>query len=201
MQNADDPSAKNQVKFNSSITKANTDNTRVKGILVNYTSVVNNINITMYKAWVFKKSKLTLITANSSMMNFEKDFFNTTTTVLSKRYKGSWRKLTTMGGLNFTAGKYGTTPFLNASAVAGGFYAYKVNEKISGSLLIVGVYSPFTQFFDGKWWDSSTLIVPYSTWDYKLTKTFKLNVSLSGVYEMNKTMLNYQVLTGGKIMF
>ena len=201
MKSADDPAAKNQVKFNSSITKANTDNTRVKGILVNYTSVVNNTNITLYKAWVFKKSKLTMIAANSSMMNFEKDFFNTTTVVLSKRYKGTWRKLTTMAGLNFTAGNYGNTPFMNAAAVAGGFYAYKVNDKISGSLLVVGVYSPFTQFFDGKWWDSSTLIVPYSTWDYKLTKTFKLNVSFSGVYEMNKTMLNYQVLTGGKIMF
>ena len=201
MKSADDPAAKNQVKFNSSITKANTNNTRVKGILINYTSVVNNTNITLYKAWVFKKSKLTLIAANSSMMNFEKDFFNTTTTVLSKRYKGSWRKLTTMAGLNFTAGNYGNTPFLNASAVGGGFYAYKINESISGSLLVVGVYSPFTQFFDGKWWDSSILVVPYSTWDYKLSKTFKLNVSLSGVYEMNKSMLNYQVLTGGKIMF
>ena len=201
MQNADDPNAKNQVRFNTSITKANTDNTRVKGILVNYTSVVNNTNLTLYKAWVFKKSKLTLIAANSSMMNFERDFFNTSTAVVSKRYKGNWRKLTTMAGLNFTAGNYGKTPFMNASAVGGGFYAYKVNEKISGSLLIIGVYSPFTQFFDGKWWDSSTLIVPYSTWDFKLTKTFKLNVSFSGVYEMNKTMLNYQVLTGGKIMF
>jgi hypothetical protein len=67
--------------------------------------------------------------------------------------------------------------------------------------LIIGVYSPFTQFYDGRWWDSSTLIVPYSTWDYKITKTFKFNVSFSGVYEMNKNMLNYQVLTGGKIMF
>jgi hypothetical protein len=201
LKSADDPTAKNQVRINTSITKANTNNTRVKGVLVNYTSEVNNTNVTFYKAWVFKKSKLTLITANSSMMNFEKDFFNTTTTVISKRYKGNWRKLTTMAGINFTAGNYGTTPFLNASAIGGGFYAYKINEKVSGSLLIVGVYSPFTQFFDGRWWDSSTLIVPYSTWDYKLTKTFKLNVSFSGVYEMNKNMLNYQVLTGGKIMF
>ena len=108
---------------------------------------------------------------------------------------------TTIAGLNFTAGNYWNKPFLTASAVGGGFYAYKINESISGSLLVVGVYSPFTQFFDGKWWDSSILVVPYSTWDYKLSKTFKLNVSLSGVYEMNKSMLNYQVLTGGKIMF
>ena len=201
MKSAEDPTAKNQFKFTSSMTIANTDNTRVKGVLVNFTSVVNNTNITLYKAWVFKKSKLTFIAANSSMMNFDKDFFNTTTMVLSKRYKGNWKKLTTMAGLNYTAGKYGDASFMNVSAIGGGFYSYNISPKISGSVLIIGVYSPFTQFYDGKWWDSSTLIVPYSTWDYKLTKTFKFNVSFSGVYEMNKSMLNYQVLTGGKIMF
>jgi hypothetical protein len=201
MKSAEDPTAKNQFRFTSSMTMANTDNTRVKGVLVNFTSVVNNTNITFYKAWVFKKSKLTFIAANSSMMNFEKDFFNTTTTVLSKRYKGNWKKLTTMGGLNYTAGKYGDKSFMNLSAIGGGFYSYNISSKISGSVLIIGVYSPFTQFYDGRWWESSTLIVPYSTWDYKLTKTFKFNVSFSGVYEMNKSMLNYQVLTGGKIMF
>ena len=201
MKSAEDPTAKNQFKFTSSMTMANTDNTRVKGVLVNFTSVVNNTNITLYKAWVFKKSKLTFIAANSSMMNFDKDFFNTTTMVLSKRYKGNWKKLTTMAGLNYTTGKYGDASFMNLSAIGGGFYSYNISPKISGSVLIIGVYSPFTQFYDGKWWDSSTLIVPYSTWDYKLTKTFKFNVSFSGVYEMNKSMLNYQVLTGGKIMF
>ena len=201
MKSAEDPTAKNQFKFTSSMTMANTDNTRVKGVLVNFTSVVNNTNITLYKAWVFKKSKLTFIAANSSMMNFDKDFFNTTTMVLSKRYKGNWKKLTTMAGLNYTAGKYGEKSFMNISAIGGGFYSYNISPKISGSVLFIGVYSPFTQFYDGKWWDSSILIVPYSTWDYKLTKTFKFNVSFSGVYEMNKSMLNYQVLTGGKIMF
>ena len=201
MKSAEDPTAKDQFKFTSSITKANTDNTRVKGVLGNFTSVVNNTNITLYKAWVFKKSKLTFIAANSSMMNFDKDFFNTTTTIVSKRYKGNWKKLTTMGGLNYTYGKYGNASFVNLSAIGGGFYSYNINKKVSGSVLIIGVYSPFTQFYDGRWWQSSTLIVPYSTWDYKLTKTFKFNVSFSGVYEMNKNMLNYQVLTGGKIMF
>ena len=201
MKSAEDPTAKNQFKFTSSLTKANTDNTRVKGVLVNFTSVVNNTNATFYKAWVFKKSKLTFIAANSSMINFEKDYFNTTTTILSKRYKGNWKKLTTMAGLNYTVGNYGDAKFMNVSAIGGGFYSYNINKKVSGSVLIIGVYSPFTQFYDGRWWQSSTLIVPYSTWDYKLTKTFKFNVSFSGVYEMNKNMLNYQVLTGGKIMF
>ena len=201
MKSAEDPTASNQYRFNSSLTHANTNNTRIKGVLANYTTGINNTNVTFYKAWVFKKSKLTAIAANSSMMNFEKDFFNTSTFVLSKRYRGNWKKLTTMLGLNLTAGNYGETRFANASLMGGGFYSYKITKKLSGSTLMIAVYSPFTQFFDGRWWDSSTLLVPYSTWDYSITKTFKLNVSFSGVYEMNKNMLNYQVMTGGKIIF
>jgi hypothetical protein len=153
-------------------------------------------------ALMVPKSQLTIIGANSSMMNFERDFFNTTTTMLSKRFKGgNWKKLTVMGGLNYTIGNLGETRFTNLSAIFGGFYSFNVTNKISGSILCLAVYSPFTQFYDGQWWNSSTLIVPFSSWDYAITKTFKFNISFSGVYELNETVLNYQVLTGGKILF
>jgi hypothetical protein len=152
-------------------------------------------------ALVVPKSQLTIIGANSSMMNFEKDFFNTTTTMVSKKFKGNWKKLTVMGGLNYTAGNFGETSFTNLSAIGGGFYSFNASKKISGSILCLAVYSPFIQFYDGQWWNSSTLIVPFSSWDYAITKTFKFNISFSGVYELNAKVLNYQVLTGGKILF
>lgn len=201
LKSAEDPTSKEQIRVTASITKANTDNTRVRGILGNFTTVLNNTNISLYKAWVIKKKKITIIAANSSMMNFDKDFFNTTTAVVSKRYKGNWKKLTTMGGINFTLGNYGDTKFQNLSAIGGGFYSFNVSKKVSGSVLCLAVYSPFTMFFDGRWWESSTLIVPYSSWDYKITKTFKFNLSMSSVYELNRNVLNYQILMGGKILF
>ena len=105
-----------------------------------------------------------------------------------------------MGGINYTIGKFGETKFTNLSAVGGGFYSFNASKKISGSILCLAVYSPFTQFYDGQWWQSSTLIVPFSSWDYSITKTFKFNISFSGVYELNKNFMNYQVLTGGKIL-
>ena len=105
-----------------------------------------------------------------------------------------------MGGVNFTLGKIGNKGFQNLSSVGGGFYLFQVNKNITGNLLLLGVYSPFTQFYDGRWWNSGLLLVPFSSWDFKITKTFKFNVSFSGVYELNKSVLNYQILTGGKIM-
>jgi hypothetical protein len=160
------------------------------------------MNLTVYKAWVIPKSQWTIIAANSSMLNFERDFFNTTTTLASKRFKGEWKKLTVMGGLNYTMGNLGDTKFGNLSAVGGGFYSYNIgkSKKISGSILCLAVYSPFTQFFEGQWWESGTLLVPFNSWDYSITKKFKFNISISGVYQVNQNMLNYQVLTGGKMM-
>jgi hypothetical protein len=48
---------------------------------------------------------------------------------------------------------------------------------------------------------SKLVFVPFNSWDFKITKTFKYNISFTGVYEMNQSFINYQVLTGGKISF
>jgi hypothetical protein len=200
LKSAEDNGSRNQYRMTGSFTRANTNNTRVWGVLGNFTTGVNLTNLTIYRAWVISKTQWTIIGANSSMLNFDGDAFNTTTLVSSKRFKGNWKKLTAMGGLNFTFGKVGESGFDNISAVGGGFYSYKLGKKVSGSILCLAVYSPFTHFYEGKWWESGTLIVPFNSWDYKITKTFKFNVSVSGVYEMKQSVLNYQVLMGGKIL-
>jgi hypothetical protein len=181
-----------------SITHANTRGTRIKGVLFNYTSGVDNLNVTFYKSWINKSRKLNTVGAQSFMMDFDKNFFSTTTVLES--YKVN-KKLTGMFGLNFTVGKMGERSLLNMSAVGGAHTTFRVNDRISTSLLVLGVYSPFTQFYEGKWWDAGILAVPFNSWDIKITKTFKFNVSFTGVYQVGESFLNYQVLTGGKLNF
>jgi hypothetical protein len=185
-------------RFVGSITHANTRGTRIKGVLFNYTSGVNNLNVTFYKSWINKSKKLNTVGAQSLMMDFDKNFFSTTTVLES--YKVS-NKLTGMFGVNFTAGKMGERSLLNLSAVAGGHSSFKLSDRVSTSVLVLGVYSPFTQFYEGKWWDAGIIVVPFNSWDLKITKTFKFNVSFTGVYEAGKEFLNYQILTGGKLTF
>jgi hypothetical protein len=178
------------------MTKSNTNNTRAKGFLLNFTTSINNSNLTFYGAVSNKPKTNTLIIANSSMLDFDRNFFNTTTALESKRFG----KLSLMAGLNFTVGFLAEESFSNLSGVGGGFYPFKVNKKISGTALLLGVYSPYTKFYEGKWWDSGILLVPFSSWDYAISKNFKYNVSFSGTYQVKGSVLQYQILTGGKIL-
>ena len=188
-----------QIKVVGSITHANTEQTRIKGALFTYTSVTNDFSLTLYKSWINPNRTFNLVGANTTMTDWKANHLNTTTVLESfKFYKN---KFTGMAGLNFTVGKLGERDLQNISAVAGVHRNFKVSEKISTSTLLLGVYSPFTQYYEGKWWDPGVLIVPFSSWDIKITKTFKYNISFTGVWQSGGGALNFQVLTGGKIRF
>jgi len=178
------------------MTKSNTDNSRSKGALLNFTTTVNNSNLTLYTALTNKKKTNTAIFANSSMIDLDRNFFNTTTALESHKFN----KVSLMGGANFTIGDLDGEMFTNLSAVGGGFYMFKVGKKVSANVLMLAVYSPFTKFYEGRWWSSGVLLVPFSSWDYSISKNFKFNVSFSGTYQYSDKFLNYQILTGGKIM-
>jgi hypothetical protein len=181
-----------QVKINASIIMSNTKNTFAKGALINFTSKVNNSNITLFMS--FRKKKLTTIIANSSMMNFEKDFFNTTSVMESYQYG----KITGTVGVNYTMGNIGDSKFQSLSTLAGLIGSFKVNKNFGMTTMFVMVYSPYVFFYEGMWNQSGYIAVPFMAIDYKLTKKFKLNVSFSGVNQINDKTLNYQVLFGAK---
>lgn len=184
-----DPS---QIKVNTSIISSNTKNTFAKGALVNYTSQINNTNITLFAS--YRHKKLTTIVANSSMMNFDKDFFNTTSVMESYQIK----KITTTVGVNYTTGNLGDSKFQSISTLGGVFGSFNVNKKMGMTTMFVVVYSPFVYYYEGIWYQSGLLAVPFVAVDYKLTKKFKLNLSFSGVQQINDKPLNYQVLLGAK---
>ena len=188
-----------QVKVVGSITSANTKKSRVQGALFTYTTVTNDFSLTFYKSWINPNRTFNLVGANTTMTDFNQNHLNTTTVLES--FKFGKKKFTGMAGLNFTIGKLGKRELQNLSAVTGVHRNFRVSPKITTSALILGVYSPFTQYYEGKWWDPGLLIVPFSSWDIQITKTFKYNISFTGVWQSGGNALNYQILTGGKIRF
>jgi hypothetical protein len=181
-----------QVRVNASIIMSNTKNTFAKGALINFTSTVNNSNITLFMS--FRKKKLTTIIANSSMMNFDKDFFNTTSVMESYQFG----KITGTVGVNYTMGNLGDSKFQSLSTLGGVIGSFKINKNFGMTTMFVMVYSPYVFFYEGMWNQSGYIAVPFMAIDYKLTKKFKLNLSFSGVNQINDKTLNYQVLIGAK---
>jgi hypothetical protein len=181
-----------QVRVNASIIMSNTKNTFAKGALINFTSTVNNSNITLFMS--FRKKKLTTIIANSSMMNFDKDFFNTTSVMESYQFG----KITGTVGVNYTMGNLGDSKFQSLSTLGGLIGTFKINKNFGMTTMFVVVYSPYVFFYEGMWNQSGYIAVPFVAVDYKLTKKFKLNLSFSGVNQINDQTLNYQVLIGAK---
>ena len=188
-----------QVKVVGSITSANTKKSRVQGALFTYTTVTNDFSLTFYKSWINPNRTFNLVGANTTMTNFNQNHLNTTTVLES--FKFGKKKFTGMMGANFTIGKLGKRELQNISAVSGVHRNFRVTPKITTSALILGVYSPFTQYYEGQLWDPGVLIVPFSSWDIQITKTFKYNISFTGVWQSGGNALNYQILTGGKIRF
>lgn len=183
-----------QFRVNMSLTKSNTDNTFVKGALLNFTSSINNSNLTFFAG--YRRKNFTSIIANSSMLNFDKDYFNTTSFMESYKYK----KYTATLGINFTTGNLGKSKFQSLSALGGVIGTFKVTPKINNTTMFVLVYSPFIYYYEGIWYQSGWLAVPFTAFDYKITQKFKLNLSFSGVQQIKDATLNYQVLLGAKAL-
>lgn len=186
-----DPS---QLRVNMSIISSNTKNTFAKGALLNFTTSINNSNLTLFVSYRHKKS--TTILANSSMINFDKDFFNTVSVMESYQFG----KITGTVGVNLTMGNIGESKFQSLSTLAGVLGGFKINKKMNMTTMFVMVYSPYVYYYEGLWHKSGFLAVPFVAADYKITKKFKLNLSFSGINQINDQTLNYQVLIGAKAL-
>ena len=183
-----------QLRVNMSIISSNTKNTFAKGALLNFTTSINNSNLTLFVSYRHKKS--TTILANSSMINFDKDFFNTVSVMESYQFG----KITGTVGVNLTMGNIGESNFQSLSTLAGVLGGFKLNKKMNMTTMFVMVYSPYVYYYEGLWHKSGFLAVPFVAADYKITKKFKLNLSFSGINQINDQTLNYQVLIGAKAL-
>lgn len=181
-------------KINVSMTHLNTKQTFIKGINVNYQTGENVTNVTLYGS--LKKNGYMGIFSNSFMTNFKTDWFNTTS-LLNAQKTGP---VTWMMGGNFTYGYLGKGQFKNFSLVGGGFTNFKGGKSIGANVLLLSVYSPYIFYYEGQWYKSGFLMVPMINTDFKVTDKFKWSISFAGVYQLNQSVLNWQLMTGTKIL-
>jgi hypothetical protein len=187
-------SGNDNLKINTSMTHVNTKQTVIKGVNLNFQTGVNILNLTLYGS--YKKKNFMMIGSNSSMYNFKRDWFNTTSVLASQKAS----KVTLMVGTNYTFGQMGKGNFGNWSIIGGGFTNFKGGKSFGANLMLLGVYSPYIFYYDGQWYKSGILFIPLINTDFKVTDKFKWSLSFAGTYQLNSNILNYQIATGTKIL-
>jgi hypothetical protein len=187
-------SGNDNFRFNTSLTHINTEQTFIKGININYQTGQNILNLSGYGSLKYKGYMG--IFSTSFMTNFNTDWFLTASLLNAQKLN----KVTLMGGTTYTTGQINKNDFRNWSLIGGGFTNFKGGKSIGLNFLGLGVYSPYIFFYAGQWYKSGFLIIPMVNTDFKVTDKFKWTVSFSGVYQLNQSFQNWQVLTGTKIL-
>jgi len=187
-------SGNDNFRFNTSLTHINTEQTFIKGININYQTGQNILNLSGYGSLKYKGYMG--IFSTSLMTNFNTDWFLTASLLNAQKLN----KVTLMGGTTYTIGQINKNDFRNWSLIGGGFTNFKGGKSIGLNFLGLGVYSPYIFFYAGQWYKSGFLIIPMVNTDFKVTDKFKWTVSFSGVYQLNQSFQNWQVLTGTKIL-
>jgi hypothetical protein len=185
---------KDNLKVNLSLTHVNTKQNFIKGAAFNYQTGENVANLTLYGS--FKAKGYMGVFSNSIMTNFQTDWFNTGS-FLNAQKTGP---MTWLLGLNYTFGSLGKSDFQNLSLVGGTFTNFKGGKSFSSNVMLLGIYSPYVFYYEGQWYKSGFILVPLTNMDFKLTDKFKWSVSFSGAYQLGAEILNYQIMTGTKMM-
>ena len=183
-------------KLNLGMTYANTEQTLTAGTLLNYTTGQNEIALTVYGSWKVEESMI--VGSDAFLYNIKQQtWFNTGN--LMYAYKQT-KYTTILFGTNYSIGRVGEENFQNWAGNMGVFSTFNGYKGISMNGMMIAMYSPYTFFYEGQWLKGGFLFVPLTSFDFKVTDTFKLNVSTSTVYLMGQGILNFQVMTGGKML-
>ena len=184
------------LKFNMGVTWANTEQTITAGGLLNYTTGQNEISLTGYGS--FKIEESMIVASNSFLYNVSQEtWFNTGNVMYAFKQN---KYLTTLMGTNFSYGQLGEESFSNWAANVGTFTTFNGYRGFAMNLMGIAMYSPYTFFYEGQWFKGGFLFVPLTSFDFNVTKTFKFNVSTSTVYLMGEGILNFQLMTGTKML-
>ena len=181
-----------------SYTRVKGDGTASLGISADYMVNAKIGNITLIKSWIAAKPNgdkhINLVSTGFSMM--PGSISNTTMFIRIN----SLKRFTALYGGAASYGRLYQEELISTLAIAGFMYKGKLTKKIDGTIIVAGVYPPYTKYYTGDWFTAKPIIVPFFNFNYKLTKTFGLGLTGGTTYVAGQNVLNYQVLLGAKLI-
>ena len=113
----------------------------------------------------------------------------------------SLKKFTALYGAAGTYGIMFDEPLINTLAIGGFMYKGKILKSLDGTIIMVGVWSPYMKYYTESILEQQPVVIPFLNLTYKLTKTFGFGLTGGGTYIAGSDRpLNYQVLCGAKLI-
>ena len=155
-------------------------------------------NITAMRSWIVNKPSgnkhINLISSGFSMM--PGSISNTSMFIRIN----SLKRFTALYGAAASYGKLYEEELITGLGIAGFMYKGKIAKKIDATIIMAGVYSPYTKYYTESWLKNKPIIVPFFNFNYKMTKTFGLGLTGGTTYMAGQNIINYQVLLGAKLI-
>ena len=111
----------------------------------------------------------------------------------------SLKNFTALYGVSGTYGQLYGEELISTIAIAGFMYKGKLGKAVDATIIMAGIYSPYSKFYTESIFESKPIIIPFLNLNYKLTKTFGIGLTGGGTYIAGQDILNFQILMGAKL--
>jgi len=182
-----------------SFTKVKGDGSSSLGISADYMVNAQIGNVSIMKSWISTNSKghKGINVVSNSFTLLPGTWSNTAMFVRVN----SLKKFTALYGGAATYGVMFDEPLINTLAVGGFMYKGKLTKALDGTIIMVGVWSPYMKYFTESILEQQPIVIPFLNLTYKMTKTFGIGLTGGGTYITGSDKpLNYQILIGAKLI-
>jgi hypothetical protein len=182
-----------------SFTKVKGDGSSSLGISADYMVNAKIGNVSIMKSWISTNSKghKGINVVSNSFTLLPGTWSNTAMFVRVN----SLKKFTALYGGAATYGIMFDEPLINTLAIGGFMYKGKLTKALDGTIIMVGVWSPYMKYFTESILEQQPIVIPFLNLTYKMTKTFGIGLTGGGTYITGSDKpLNYQILIGAKLI-
>jgi hypothetical protein len=182
-----------------SFTRVKGDGTSSLGGSIDYMVNARIGNFSLMKSWISTNTKghKGINVVSNSFTLLPGTWSNTTMFVRVN----SLKKFTALYGAAGTYGIMFDEPLINTLAIGGFMYKGKLTKSLDGTIIMVGVWSPYMKYYTESILEQQPIVIPFINLTYKLTKTFGMGLTGGGTYITGSDKpLNYQILCGAKLI-
>ena len=196
VQKADDGSR--DARGTMSFTRVKGDGTASLGFSADYMVNAKIGNLSVMRSWigVNKKGHKHINVVSDAFGILPRSWSNTALAVRVNSVKN----FTALYGAAGTYGKLYGEEMISTLAIGGFMYKGKLAKALDATIIAACVYSPYTKYYTESLFEAKPIIIPFFNFNYKLTKTFGVGLTGGGTYVASQSILNYQILMGGKLL-